>query len=87
MNDSVPSFTSPNERINESQDSGIRYFSVEDLARFHESSISWKLGRPQVARLAAWLSGHEGCLLVRHLGQAYSQRLAPQRTMGRTYET
>lgn len=62
MNNCMSSFILPkvNQKIREWQDSGFRYLSIEDHARFSESSISWKLGR----LLGRW-SGCPGSLSFR----------------------
>lgn len=81
MNDSMPSFTGPsvNQMIREFQDSGPSDISVYKSLQDSVTALllgNWEGSR--MAGMAAWVSGHEGCLLVRHLRQAYSQGLAPR---------
>lgn len=61
------------------------YLCVEDLAGFHESSLLGNWEGSQMSGMAAWIFGHEGCLLVRPLGQADLHGLAPEKTTARTY--
>lgn len=51
------------QKMREQQNSGFRYLSVEDLARFSGSSVSWKLGRLVLWQMG-WVTKLEGLLLL-----------------------